>query len=53
MIESQCQCRKWNNDVRPECKRTINGFKWFHSIEFGHDAESNSGEHEDMGFHKQ
>ena len=53
MAEPQYQWQQWNNEFRPDCKRTINGRERVYPIEFGHDAESNSDEHEDMGFHKQ
>lgn len=44
---------KQKNVVIHDCKRTINGRERVYPIEFGHDAESNSDEHEDTGFHKQ
>lgn len=53
MTEPQYQCQQWNNEFRPDYKRTINRSDRVHPIEFDHDAESHSNEYEDTGFHKQ
>ena len=53
MDEPQYQWQQWNNEFRPDCKRTINRNERVPPIEFDHDAENHSDEYEDTGFHKQ
>lgn len=52
-IRSDGQLQVNNGMTLMRMTLTHNEFNWLHPIEFVHDAESNSDEHEDMDFHKQ